>query len=128
MRNAFTKTRFANAGRAHLDFWTPNVNPFRDPRWGRGHETPGEDALRNSRFAAAFVRGMQGNSSTLRVVATCKHYAAYDLEAAGGGTTRFNFDAKVSMQDLAEYYLPPFRACARDAKVGSISMSPLNCT
>ncbi len=114
---------FANAGRAHLDFWTPNINPFRDPRWGRGHETPGEDALRNSRFAAAFVRGMQGNSSaTYRVIATCKHYAAYDLEDFGS-TTRFNFDAKVSLQDLAEYYLPPFRQCARDAKVGSVMCS-----
>jgi xylan 1,4-beta-xylosidase len=114
---------FANAGRAHLDFWTPNVNPFRDPRWGRGHETPGEDALRCARFAGAFVRGMQGNASTLRVVATCKHFAAYDLEAAGGGTTRFNFNAKVSTQELAEYYLPPFRECARDARAGSVMCS-----
>lgn len=113
---------FANNGRAHLDFWTPDVNPFRDPRWGRGHETPGEDALRNSRFAEAFIRGMQGTASTLRVVATCKHFAAYDLEAAGT-TTRFNFDAKVSIQDLAEYYLPPFQGCARDAKAGSVMCS-----
>ncbi|KAH8901796.1 glycoside hydrolase family 3 protein [Coniochaeta sp. PMI_546] len=113
---------FANNGRAHLDFWTPDINPFRDPRWGRGHETPGEDALRNSRFAEAFIRGMQGTSSTLRVVATCKHFAAYDLEAAGT-TTRFNFDAKVSTQDLAEYYLPPFQGCARDAKAGSVMCS-----
>lgn len=113
---------FANAGRAHLDFWTPDVNPFRDPRWGRGHETPGEDALRNSRFAESFIRGMQGTAATLRVVATCKHFAAYDLEGAGS-TTRFNFDAKVSMQDLAEYYLPPFQGCARDAKAGSVMCS-----
>src|SRR4051812_20446679 len=55
---------FANAGRAHLDFWTPNINPFRDPRWGRGHETPGEDPLRNARWADAFVRGMQGDDPT----------------------------------------------------------------
>ena len=119
---------FANAGRAHLDFWTPNVNPFRDPRWGRGHETPGEDALRARRFAGAFVRGMQGDGGPggrggHRVVATCKHYAGYDLEGGGSGTTRFNFDAKISMQDLAEYYLPPFQECARDAKVGSIMCS-----
>ncbi|CAK7213677.1 hypothetical protein SEUCBS140593_001926 [Sporothrix eucalyptigena] len=112
---------FANAGRAHLDFWTPNVNPFRDPRWGRGHETPGEDALRNGRFAAAFVHGMQGSEATHRVLATCKHFAAYDLEDAGS-VTRFNFDAKVSLQDLAEYYLPPFRECAA-ARVGSIMCS-----
>ncbi len=113
---------FANSGRAHLDFWTPNVNPFRDPRWGRGHETPGEDAFRNMRFADAFVRGMQGNASTHRVLATCKHFAAYDLENAGSAT-RFNFYAKVTLQDLAEYYLPPFQQCARDAKVGSIMCS-----
>ncbi|CAK7225336.1 hypothetical protein SBRCBS47491_005853 [Sporothrix bragantina] len=119
---------FANSGRAHLDFWTPNVNPFRDPRWGRGHETPGEDALRNGRFGEAFVRGMQGSDSKdkNRVIATCKHFAAYDLEDNGGGSggvTRFNFDAKVTVQDLAEYYLPPFQKCARDARAGSVMCS-----
>ncbi|KAL2156745.1 hypothetical protein VTH82DRAFT_1491 [Thermothelomyces myriococcoides] len=113
---------FANNGRAHLDFWTPNVNPFRDPRWGRGHETPGEDAFRNKKWAEAFIKGMQGPGPTHRVIATCKHYAAYDLENSGS-TTRFNFDAKVSTQDLAEYYLPPFQQCARDSKVGSIMCS-----
>ncbi|KAK0624126.1 glycoside hydrolase family 3 protein [Immersiella caudata] len=110
---------FANAGRAHLDFWTPNVNPFRDPRWGRGHETPGEDVLLTKRWAAAFVKGMQGPGPTHRVIATCKHYAAYDLENSGS-TTRFNFNARVSLQELVEYYLPPFQQCARDSKVGSI--------
>jgi beta-D-xylosidase 4 len=65
---------------------------------------------------------MQGTGPTHRVVATCKHYAAYDLENSGS-TTRFNFNAKVSTQDLAEYYLPPFRQCARDSKVGSIMCS-----
>lgn len=113
---------WANSGKSHLDFWTPNINPFRDPRWGRGHETPGEDAFRNKKFGEAYVRGMQGNGSTHRVIATCKHFAAYDLEVSGG-TTRFNFDAKVSTQDLAEYYLPPFEGCARDAKAGSIMCS-----
>lgn len=113
---------WANNGRSHLDFWTPNINPFRDPRWGRGHETPGEDAFRNRKFGEAYVRGMQGTEATHRVIATCKHYAAYDLEVSGS-TTRFNFDAKVSLQDLAEYYLPPFEGCARDAKAGSIMCS-----
>jgi beta-D-xylosidase 4 len=65
---------------------------------------------------------MQGTETTLRTVATCKHFAAYDLEVAGG-TTRFNFDAKVSVQDLAEYYLPPFQGCARDGKAGSVMCS-----
>ncbi|GAB1318406.1 xylan 1,4-beta-xylosidase [Madurella fahalii] len=110
---------FANNGRAHLDFWTPNVNPFRDPRWGRGHETPGEDAFRNKKWADAFIKGMQGPGPIHRVVATCKHFAAYDLENSGS-TTRFNFNARVSTQDLSEYYLPPFQQCARDSKVGSI--------
>jgi xylan 1,4-beta-xylosidase len=107
-----------------LDFWTPNVNPFRDPRWSRGHETPGEDAFRNGRYAAAFVHGMEGNgwASTKKVIATCKHFAAYDLENTGS-TTRFNFDAKVTLQDLVEYYLPPFQQCARDAHVGSVMCS-----
>ncbi|KAL2255872.1 hypothetical protein VTK26DRAFT_2558 [Humicola hyalothermophila] len=110
---------FANNGRAHLDFWTPNVNPFRDPRWGRGHETPGEDAFRNKEWVEAYIKGMQGAGPTHRVIATCKHFGAYDLEGVGS-TTRFNFDAKVSTQDLVEYYLPPFEQCARDSKVGSI--------
>ncbi|KAL1836538.1 hypothetical protein VTJ49DRAFT_5035 [Mycothermus thermophilus] len=110
---------FANAGRAHLDFWTPNVNPFRDPRWGRGHETPGEDAFRNKKWAEAFIRGMQGPGPSHRVIATCKHYAGYDLENSGS-TTRFNFNARISTQDLVEYYLPPFQQCARDSKVGSM--------
>ncbi|KAK3984457.1 glycoside hydrolase [Cladorrhinum sp. PSN332] len=111
---------FANAGRSHLDFWTPNVNPFRDPRWGRGHETPGEDAFRNKKWAEAFISGMQGpDPTTYRVLATCKHYVAYDLEHSGS-TTRFNFNARVTMQDLAEYYMPPFQQCARDSKVASM--------
>ena len=113
---------FANNGRAHLDFWTPDVNPFRDPRWGRGHETPGEDSFRNKKWAEAFIKGMQGTGPTHRVIATCKHYAAYDFEGSGS-TTRFNFNAKVSTQDLAEYYLPPFQQCARDSKVASIMCS-----
>lgn len=65
---------------------------------------------------------MQGTGPTHRVLATCKHYVAYDLEQSGS-TTRFNFNAKVSMQDLAEYYMPPFQQCARDSKVASIMCS-----
>jgi len=87
-------------------------------------ETPGEDAFRVSRYAEAFVRGLEGpsNSTFKRGIATCKHFAAYDLEDYKN-VTRWVFDAKVSTQDLAEYYTPPFQACARDARAGSIMCS-----
>ncbi|PGH04985.1 hypothetical protein AJ79_06942 [Helicocarpus griseus UAMH5409] len=110
---------WGNYGYSGIDFWTPNVNPFRDPRWGRGSETPGEDALQVSRYAAAMVRGLEGYKSERRIVATCKHYAGNDFED-WGGSTRHDFDAKITLQDLAEYHLLPFQQCARDSKVGSI--------
>lgn len=116
---------FANAGRAGLDFWTPNINPFKDPRWGRGLETPGEDAFRVARYVKHLLRGMEWASQEpdetrgRQIIATCKHFASYDLER-WEGIVRQKFDAKVRMQDLVEYYLPPFRECARDSNVGSI--------
>ncbi|EAA28973.2 glycoside hydrolase family 3 protein [Neurospora crassa] len=113
---------FGNAGFSGFDYWTPNVNPFKDPRWGRGSETPGEDILRIKRYAASMIRGLQGPLPERRVVATCKHYAANDFED-WNGSTRHDFDAKVTLQDLAEYYLSPFQQCARDSKVGSIMCS-----
>ncbi|KAF2183990.1 glycoside hydrolase family 3 protein [Zopfia rhizophila CBS 207.26] len=113
---------FANNGRAGLDFWTPNINPFKDPRWGRGLETPGEDPLRVSNYVKHLIRGLEGTGDIRQVIATCKHYAAYDLER-WNGVVRYAFDAVVSMQDLVEYYLPPFRECARDSNVGSIMCS-----
>ncbi|KAF4448555.1 hypothetical protein F53441_8032 [Fusarium austroafricanum] len=102
-----------------VDYWTPNVNPFKDPRWGRGSETPGEDALHVSRYARAMVKGLEGDQKQRRIVATCKHYAGNDFEN-WGGVTRHNFDARITPQDLAEYYVRPFQECTRDAKVGSI--------
>ncbi|KAL2866063.1 putative exo-1,4-beta-xylosidase bxlB [Aspergillus lucknowensis] len=113
---------FGNGGWAGVDYWTPNVNAFKDPRWGRGSETPGEDALQISRYARAIVHGLQGNEDELQIVATCKHYAVNDFEN-WGGQSRHDFDAKVNEQDLAEYYLRPFQECARDAKAGSIMCS-----
>jgi beta-D-xylosidase 4 len=107
---------FGNAGQAGLDFWTPNINPYRDPRWGRGLETPGEDPLRISNYVRHLLRGMEWASQdpdvvqTRQIVATCKHFAAYDLER-WNNITRYKFDAIVSMQDLVEYYLPPFKQC-----------------
>jgi len=115
---------FANAGRAGLDYWTPNINPYKDPRWGRGHETPGEDPVRIKGYTKALLAGLEGNSSSTirKVIATCKHFAAYDLER-WKGAVRHRFNAVVSSQDLSEYYLPPFQQCARDSKVGSIMCS-----
>ncbi|KAL2801699.1 glycoside hydrolase superfamily [Aspergillus granulosus] len=114
---------FSNSDHAGLDYWTPNVNPFKDPRWGRGQETPGEDPLHLSRYVREFVTGLQGDDpANPKVLATCKHLAAYDMEE-WGGVSRFEFNAKVSVQDLVEYYLPPFKTCAMDADVGAFMCS-----
>ena len=113
---------YSNAGKAGLDYWTPNINPYKDPRWGRGSETPGEDPFRIKGYVKALIEGLQGDENTTKVISTCKHYAAYDLER-WEGTTRYDFDAIVGMQDLVEYYLPPFQQCARDSKVKPIMCS-----
>jgi beta-D-xylosidase 4 len=114
---------FGNGGKAPFDFWTPNLNPYKDPRWGRGSETPGEDTVRLKGYAQSLLSGLEGDSKKeRRIVATCKHYAANDLED-WKGTTRHNFDAKITPQDLAEYYLQPFQQCARDSNVGSFMCS-----
>jgi xylan 1,4-beta-xylosidase len=113
---------FGNAGWSGVDYWTPNVNPYKDPRWGRGSETPGEDVRRIKGYAAAMIRGLEGPLAATqerRVVATCKHFAGNDFED-WNGATRHNFNAKITMQDLAEYYMMPFQQCARDSRVGSI--------
>ena len=92
-----------NLGHAGLTFWSPKINIVRDPRWGRGLETPGEDPYVAGMYAVNYVRGLQDvvgtedadlNSRPLKVSACCKHYAAYDLEN-WGGTDRFSFDARV---------------------------------
>jgi beta-D-xylosidase 4 len=77
---------FNNANRTGLDFWTPNINPFRDPRWGRGQETPGEDPFHLSSYVRALIKGLQGDASDpyKRVIATCKHFAGYDMESWNG--------------------------------------------
>ncbi|KAG6901879.1 hypothetical protein C0995_007003 [Termitomyces sp. Mi166 len=116
---------FSNFGRAGLNYFTPNINPFKDPRWGRGQETPGEDPHHISQYVLRLIDGIQGGIDPkpyFKTVADCKHYAAYDLED-WGGIDRFSFDAQVSNQDLSEYYLPPFQSCVRDAKAGSVMCS-----
>jgi xylan 1,4-beta-xylosidase len=109
---------YSNAGRSGLDFWTPNINPYKDPRWGRGGETPGEDPRRIKGYVKALLAGLEGDQKIRKVIATCKHYAGNDLER-WQGVLRHNFNAIISIQDLVEYYLPPFQQCARDSKVGS---------
>ncbi|KAG5983381.1 hypothetical protein E4U55_000057 [Claviceps digitariae] len=107
---------FGNAGYGGLDFWTPNINPFRDPRWGRGMETPGEDPYHISKYTYNLVTAFEGDRSDFkRAMATCKHYAAYDTEDG-----RLSNDLKPTPQDMADYYLPMFQTCVRDAKVSSI--------
>jgi beta-glucosidase len=102
---------------AGLTYWSPNLNIFRDPRWGRGQETYGEDPYLTARMGVAFVRGMQGNDPRyLKVVATPKHYAVH----SGPEPERHHFDARVSEYDLVNTYLPAFRATVVEAKAESI--------
>lgn len=115
-----------NLGQAGLTFWAPNINIFRDPRWGRGQETPGEDPMVTSAYAIEYVKGFQGQnqrgigegnkhrfgksrflkddddderSGNLMLSACCKHYTAYDLEK-WGGYTRYDFNAKVNFSEV----------------------------
>lgn len=115
---------FNNGGRAGLTFFTPMLNIFRDPRWGRGQEVPGEDPFLTSQYGYALVNGVQGGEDEryLKIASNCKAYTAYDLEE-WNGTDRFHFDARVSDQDLVETYLPPFETCIRDAQAASIMCS-----
>jgi beta-D-xylosidase 4 len=115
---------FNNEGRASLCFFTPNINIFRDPRWGRGQETPGEDPFLTSQYTYVLIDGLQNGEDEryLKIAADCKHFDAYDLEN-WNGTDRHHFNAIVSDQDLVETYLPPFETCVRDARVASIMCS-----
>ncbi|KAF1936402.1 beta-xylosidase [Clathrospora elynae] len=113
---------FGNGGVAPVDYWTPDINPFRDPRWGRGSETPGEDITRIKGYTKSLLSGLEGDKAQRKIIATCKHYVGYDMES-WGGTDRHHFDAKINVQDLAEYYMQPFQQCARDSKVGSFMCS-----
>ncbi|XP_010937054.1 beta-xylosidase/alpha-L-arabinofuranosidase 2 [Elaeis guineensis] len=113
-----------NVGLAGLTFWSPNVNIFRDPRWGRGQETPGEDPLLASKYAAGYVKGLQkaSNPDRLKVAACCKHYTAYDLDN-WKGIQRYTFDAVVTKQDLDDTFQPPFKSCVTDGNVASVMCS-----
>ncbi|KAL0412700.1 UNVERIFIED_CONTAM: Beta-xylosidase/alpha-L-arabinofuranosidase 2 [Sesamum radiatum] len=115
-----------NVGLAGLTFWSPNINIFRDPRWGRGQETAGEDPLLSSKYGAAYVRGLQdrddGDKDRLKVAACCKHYTAYDVDN-WKGIQRYNFNALVTQQDLDDTFQPPFKSCVLDGNVASVMCS-----
>lgn len=99
-----------------LTIWSPNVNLFRDPRWGRGHETYGEDPWLIARLGVAFIRGLQGDGEFMRTAACAKHFAVH----SGPEELRHSFDAEASRKDMWETYLPAFEACVREAKVESV--------
>ncbi len=100
-----------------LTYWSPNINIFRDPRWGRGQETYGEDPYLTASLGVPFVKGLQGDDPCyLKLVATPKHYAVH----SGPESMRHSFDAQVSERDLRETYLPHFEACVKEAGAASI--------
>lgn len=100
-----------------LTFWSPNINIFRDPRWGRGQETYGEDPYLTSRLGVAFVQGLQGDDPKyLKLVATPKHYAVH----SGPEPERHRFDAAATERDLRETYLPAFRATIMESRAASV--------
>lgn len=100
-----------------LTMWAPNINIFRDPRWGRGHETFGEDPYLTSRLGVRYIEGLQGHDERFLKVAACaKHFAVH----SGPESLRHSFDAIVSEKDLGETYLPAFEACVKEAKVETV--------
>lgn len=99
-----------------LTFWSPNVNIFRDPRWGRGQETYGEDPFLSSVLGIHYVKGLQGEGETLRAAACAKHYAVH----SGPEALRHEFDALASPKDMAETYLPAFKALVTRAGVEAV--------
>ncbi|KAF8702803.1 hypothetical protein HU200_032634 [Digitaria exilis] len=127
-----------NAGQAGLTYWAPNINIFRDPRWGRGQETSGEDPAVAAAYSLEYVKGFQGEEGEegrIRLSACCKHYTAYDMEK-WEGFTRYTFNAKVktvtpyrfsrliiftvNAQDLEDTYQPPFKTCIQEARASCL--------
>ncbi|WP_099466786.1 glycoside hydrolase family 3 C-terminal domain-containing protein [Konateibacter massiliensis] len=99
-----------------LTFWAPNVNIFRDPRWGRGHETFGEDPYLTSRLGVSFIKAMQGDQEFMKTAACAKHFAVH----SGPEDVRHSFNAIATLQDMHETYLPAFKACVQEADVESV--------
>ncbi|KAJ5948366.1 hypothetical protein N7466_001381 [Penicillium verhagenii] len=116
---------FNNVGRYGLDAYAPNINAFRHPVWGRGQETPGEDAYcLCGTYAYEYITGMQGgvDPEHLKIVATAKHFAGYDIEN-WHNHSRLGNDLNITQQDLAEYFMPQFLTAVRDARVHSVMSS-----
>jgi beta-D-xylosidase 4 len=116
---------FNNDGRYGLDSYAPNINGFRAPVWGRGQETPGEDAsFLTSAYAYEYITGLQGGVGPehLKLIATPKHFAGYDLES-WNNHSRLGNDLQITQQDLSDYYTPQFLVAARYAKAHSIMCS-----
>ncbi len=99
-----------------LTLWSPNVNIFRDPRWGRGHETYGEDPYLSGKLGTAYVKGLQGDGEHLKTAACAKHFAVH----SGPEAERHHFNAEVNQKDLHETYLPAFEACVKEGDVESV--------
>ena len=100
-----------------LTFWSPNVNIFRDPRWGRGHETFGEDPYLTSRMGVRYVEGLQGHDEKyLKAAACAKHFAVH----SGPEDLRHHFNAVATKQDMYETYLPAFKTCVQEGKVEAV--------
>lgn len=99
-----------------LTFWAPNINIFRDPRWGRGHETYGEDPYLTSRLGVNFVKGLQGNGDVMKAAACAKHFAVH----SGPEALRHEFNAEVTPKDMEETYLPAFEALVKEAGVEAV--------
>jgi len=114
----YVSTNNGNSAKYYgLTFWTPNINIFRDPRWGRGQETYGEDPFLTARLAVAFIRGLQGDDPNyVKAMACAKHFAVH----SGPESNRHQFDAVPSAQDFYDTYLPQFEAAVREAKVGAV--------
>lgn len=99
-----------------LTFWSPNVNIFRDPRWGRGHETYGEDPYLSGELGKAFVEGLQGDGEFLKAAGCAKHFAVH----SGPEALRHRFNAKASKKDMRETYLPAFEKLVKEAGVEAV--------
>ena len=99
-----------------ITFWSPNVNIFRDPRWGRGHETYGEDPYLSGRLGVRFIQGLQGDGPVMKAAACAKHFCVH----SGPEALRHEFNAIVSVKDMEETYLPAFEACVKEGQVEAV--------
>ncbi len=113
--NEFTKQEDRGIYKG-LTFWSPNINIFRDPRWGRGHETYGEDPMLTGALGKRFIRGLQGEGEVMKAAACAKHYGVH----SGPEDLRHHFDARASKKDMWETYLPAFEECVTEGDVEAV--------